>query len=242
MSDFARLELAILPQPSDTTCGPTCLHAVYDYYGDERPLDEVIAEVQVVETGGTLAVLLACHALRSGYRATIYSYNLQVFDPSWFREGVDLRAKLRERLASTEDPRIRVAATAYSQFLELGGEVRFEILTPSLLRQYLEEGKPILTGLSATYLYESPRERADLPDDVAGDPVGHFVVLAADDAETGEVLVADPLHDNPRYGSPYYRVDVHRLIGAILLGILTYDANLLVIEPGDGSQPAAAED
>lgn len=231
MSHPPRLELAILPQPTDTTCGATCLHAVYAYYGDERPLQEIIDEVQLVETGGTLAVLLACHALRNGYRATVYSYNLQIFDPVWFEEGVDLTAKLQARMQRKEDPRIQVAARAYQQFLELGGKVRFEELTPSLLRRYLEEGTPVLTGLSATYLYESARESDDREDDVGGDPVGHFVVLAEDDARTGEVLVADPLHDNPRYGSPYYRVGVHRLIGAILLGILTYDANLLIIEP-----------
>jgi len=36
-------------------------------------------------TGGTLAVNLANHALRRGYRALIVTYNLTVFDPSWFR-------------------------------------------------------------------------------------------------------------------------------------------------------------
>jgi len=45
------------------------------------------------------------------------------------------------------------------------------------------------------------------------------------------VLVADPLHDNPAFGGQYYRVDVGRLIASILLGIVTYDANLLIITP-----------
>jgi ABC-type bacteriocin/lantibiotic exporter with double-glycine peptidase domain len=36
------LRLDILPQPDDTTCGPTCLHAVYRYWGDEIPLAQVI--------------------------------------------------------------------------------------------------------------------------------------------------------------------------------------------------------
>jgi hypothetical protein len=44
-------------------------------------------------------------------------------------------------------------------------------------------------------------------------------------------MVADPLQDNPLYGEHYYEVGVDRLVGAILLGILTYDANLLVIAP-----------
>lgn len=58
------LQLDILTQPDDTTCGPTCLHAVYDYYGDRLPLDQVIGEAGRLEDGGTIAVLLGCHALR----------------------------------------------------------------------------------------------------------------------------------------------------------------------------------
>lgn len=61
------LHLEILPQPDDTTCGPTCLHAVYSYFGDALDLSTVIGEVQTLEEGGTLAVLLGLHALRRGY-------------------------------------------------------------------------------------------------------------------------------------------------------------------------------
>ena len=49
--------------------------------------------------------------------------------------------------------------------------------------------------------------------------------------DTREILIADPLEINPLSRSRYYAVNVQRLIGAILLGIMTYDANLLVIEP-----------
>ena len=185
----------------------------------------------------TLAVLLGAHALRNGYRATIYSYNLQIFDPTWFEPGVDIRGKLAARIIARDDPRVRAACEAYLQFLELGGKVLWEEFSPALLRRFLEQGQPVLTGLSATYLYRCERERDDRYDDVRGDPVGHFVVLAPDDPETGDVLVADPLHDNPRFGSAYYRVGVHRLMAAILLGIVTYDANLLVIEPTEVECP-----
>ena len=33
----AKLHLDILPQPDDSTCGPTYLHAVYRYWGDVLP-------------------------------------------------------------------------------------------------------------------------------------------------------------------------------------------------------------
>jgi hypothetical protein len=75
--------LDILPQPDGSSCGPTCLHAVYRYFDDDIPLQQVIAEVPTLEDGGTLAVYLACHALLRGFKATIISYNLQIFDPTW---------------------------------------------------------------------------------------------------------------------------------------------------------------
>src|SRR5690606_27929210 len=82
--EMKSLEVNIHPQPCDTTCGPTCLHAIYRYLGDAISLAQVVAECPRLEEGGTLAALLGTHAVRRGYQATIYSYNLRVFDPTWF--------------------------------------------------------------------------------------------------------------------------------------------------------------
>lgn len=41
-------------------------------------------ETPELEDGGTLAVLLGTQAIRRGYHAKIFTYNLRVFDPSWF--------------------------------------------------------------------------------------------------------------------------------------------------------------
>ena len=230
-----RLKLEMHGQPDDASCGPACLQSVYRWFGDEVPLERVIAEVELLETGGTLAVLLALHALRRGYRATIYTYNLQLFDPTWFIEPrVDLIERLESQALEKEDPDLRFATRAYIEFLELGGAVRFEELSPGLIRRYLERDQPILTGLSATYLYGCARERGweELEyDDIRGHPTGHFVVLGGYDGETDEVHIADPLQDNPRYLTGYYPVGMQRLLGAILLGVLTYDANILLLRP-----------
>lgn len=229
----SRLKLDILPQPDDAACGPTALHAVYRYYGDDVPLAEVIREVVPLETGGTLAVHLACHALRRGYAAKIYTYNLALFDPTWFEPpGVDLAERLRLQAEAKNDAKLRLATEAYLEFLQLGGELRFHELSPNLVRRYLKKDVPILSGLSATYLYNCAREVGALKlqyDDIRGVPTGHFVVLCGYDPETREVLIADPLQDNPRFGSHYYEVDIQRVLGAVLLGVLTYDANFLVL-------------
>ena len=50
-------------------------------------------------------------------------------------------------------------------------------------------------------------------------------------AASGDVHVADPLQDNPPFGSHYYSVNIARVLGAVLLGVLTSDANLLIVEP-----------
>lgn len=78
------LNFDIKAQPDDTTCGPTCLHALYQYYNDSIALKEVVDEVKSLKTGGTLAVMLGNHALQRGYNAHIYTYNLNIFDPTWF--------------------------------------------------------------------------------------------------------------------------------------------------------------
>ncbi len=220
-------------QPDDRSCGATCLHAIYDYWEDPVALDRLLEEIPQLADGGTLGVHLATHARRRGYRATIVTYNLQVFDPSWFGPGVDLAAKLRAQAESKNDPRLRAATQPYLDFLEIGGEVAFEDLSGGVVARHLARSVPVLTGLSATYLYRSPREdpQTDKPDDVGGRPVGHFVVLSGIDAK-GQVTIADPYADNP-VGGRHYVVSVERLIGAICLGIVTYDANLVIIEPAD---------
>ena len=98
------------------------------------------------------------------------------------------------------------------------------------MRGLLDAGTPILTGLSATYLYGCAREYNDEYDDVRGEPTGHFVVLCGYQREEDLIMIADP-HEHSRYQSRHYPVKSDRLISSILLGIVTFDANLLVITP-----------
>ncbi len=243
----SKLRLEILQQPDDATCGPTCLHAVYRYYGEQVGLHAVIDATERLENGGTLGVLLGSHALMRGYRVTIYTYNVHVFDPTWFtRSDVDLVERLESQAKVKRDnDRLVVASEAYVQFLRHGGQILFEDLTAGLIRRFLKRGTPILTGLSATYLYRSPRERGkevSVFDDLRGTPMGHFVVLAGYHMGERTVLVADPWPANPVSGSHQYWVGVDRLVNSILLGIITYDANLVIIEPhGKGPDHAGAD-
>ena len=229
------MELTILPQPDDITCGPTSLHAVYRYYNLDVDLTQLVADIRSLETGGTLAVYLGIDALRRGMQATIYSYNLKMFDPSW--TGLDspgLVGKLEQQQELKRKKRFLQASQAYIAFLRQGGRILFDQLTPELLKNTLQLNIPILTGLSATYLYSSMREitrgKRSFYDDIAGEPMGHFVVLT-DYTAVDMVRIADPYSGNPLCGSQYYTLPVQRLINAIHLGSMTYDANLLIVQP-----------
>src|SRR5262249_45493331 len=122
-----RLRLAILPQPDGTTCGPTCLHAVYGFHGLELPLERVIKDVKKFDEGGTYAVLLGADALRRGFDVEVYTWNLQVFDPTWFRLAkADMRDRLAMRRRLKTQHKLLSAIDAYLEFMDAGGEVRFE--------------------------------------------------------------------------------------------------------------------
>jgi hypothetical protein len=232
------LDIRILPQPDDVTCGPTCLQAVYRQLGRSMDLSQIISEVRGLPEGGTLAVYLGNHALKLGLKARVYTYHLKIFDPSWRGLAPDqLAAKLEAQLEFKQGKKFEVASRAYIRFLQLGGEIVFDDLTPEVFDIPFDAGLPVLTGLSATYLYDTRREFTNrhnrtVYDDLRGEPAGHFVVLCG--RQDNKIRVADPYLGNPLADeSHYYDVGIQRLIRAILLGVLTYDANLLVIADGE---------
>jgi hypothetical protein len=221
-------------QPDDVTCGPTCLKKVYHFYGRDVPLEEVSIGIDRDQEGGTLAVNLGIAALARGFHARMFSYNLRLFDPSWKGIGrAALAEKLRLRIPYLREEKSVRAAKAYIEYLGAGGEVAFDELTPRLLKGILDVGHPVLAGLSATHLYRMARERHDptthelLDDDIAGDPVGHFVVISGYSQRGRRFTVRDPSAHAPTDRQGRVEVEAHRLINAILLGDLTYDAVLL---------------
>ncbi len=236
------INLSIHSQPDDETCGPTCLHAIYQYYGLNISLNEVIATIERSASGGTLAPLLGKHALVRGFKTTIFINDLAIFDPSWFREkqglanNGELMAKLAAQMKYKKEEGIIQSSVAYQEYLQLGGKVCSRILSSHLLKDYFKKDIPILTGLSATYLYGSAREHfspdgVSVYDDIRGTPCGHFVVLCGYDDKKKHVVVADPHRENPLSHDNYYKVSIIRLVNAIMLGVLTYDGNLLIIQP-----------
>lgn len=235
------MKLVIETQPDDESCGPTCLYSVYRYYGYDIPLQEVIKTIDRSPSGGTFCVSIGKHALLHGFKASIYINSLVIFDPSWFSNGEADNQFLIEKLkaqakAKSHDAYIANATPALIEYLELGGRISAgHPLSVSLLHKFFAKDIPIIAGLSSTNLYWSTREifvnNESVYDDVAGTPCGHFVVICGYDKSKKHVIVADPYGKNPAFSGNYYKVNINSLINAILLGVITFDGNLTVIEP-----------
>lgn len=233
------INLTINTQPNDETCGPTCLHAIYRYHGLDISLDETIEGVERSLSGGTLGPLLGKHALARGFNVTIYVNNLNIFDPTWFKQSKAssevLISKLKSQSKFKKSKAFTQVMNAFMDFLKLGGNIRFKTLDVKTLKKHFDKNTPILTGLNCTYLYRSSREcftseGESYFDDIRGEPCGHFVVLCGYDEHHKLIVVADPYRTNPFTQDNYYKVSSTRIINAILLGASTYDAILVVIE------------
>jgi len=140
-----------------------------------------------------------------------------------------------------DDPRHGPALEAAERYLELGGNLLWGDLSPAVISRALTAGNPLLTGTNGTYLYQCSRETEKGPDDVLGDPFGHFIVLCGCRDEDETVAIADPLMDNPLHGTKSYRATVHRLLGALFLGVGSDDGNLLRIVPKGWKQQNAGK-
>lgn len=227
----AKLDVSVSKQPDDESCGITCLQAIYNYYDHALPIEQLKREIEHWQTGGTVGVNLARHALASGFAAEMYTYNIKIFDPTWKALApADLERKLKLRQRKIRSKKQKKVIGFYLDFLRKGGKLRFDDLNEDLLDRLFAHHKPIICGLSATYLYQNMRETSDnIENDIVGQPVGHFVVVSGWDPKKRTVVINDPLRKNPIAETGTYFLPFTKFSNAVMLGILTYDENLLVI-------------
>ncbi len=234
------LDVSILPQPNYITCGPTCLHAIYRYFNDSIDLNQIITEIPELPTGGTLAVVLGCHALSRGYEAVLHSFNLHVLDPSWFQsKNISLIDKLEQQLLYAKEEKLLYTTNAYLTFLRLGGKIEYSAMNMQYIKNHLQKKTPILTGVNATYFYQTMRDYTvskdlGIYDEWVGEISGHFLVIHGAKEQKDELYIADPFVPHPISRKPHYSVSFSHWLHAHLLGTASYDAELLAIWPKEG--------
>ncbi len=223
-------------QPTNTTCSPTALSMMLDYYNEDISVDEISSKVPQVysedgEPFGTINQQMATWCISLGYDVALYTFDCQVIDQSWAELS---KEKLCERLKARKDGWIVPAlekvwtvayAQAYIDFLKADGELYIQpAVNTKLLYELLAEG-PVLPCLCFNTLYGRGRtsnfdEKKSVKDDINGRTWNHSVVIYGYD-EKGNFLVADPIRK-----PGLHVVEPERMIAAISTAQIECD-NLL---------------
>jgi len=194
-------------QPTNTTCSPTALSMLLDFYGEELSVHDISAKVPQVknekgENFGTINQQMATWCKSLGFDVVLYTADVQVIDQSWSKLAPkELIDRLEARKSGLKVPSLgKLWNTAYCQayidFIRSGGELHVvNAITTSLLYKMLKNG-PVLPCLSFDTLYGKGKisnigEKETKPDDVNGKAWNHSVVIYGNDVN-GNFLIADP--------------------------------------------------
>ena len=183
-----------VPQFNQTkpySCIPACLQAVFRYYGESITQEEIMEISENPELGIAL-VEAGIFSLEHNYKPLIVTNNIDIFDPTWCRlDSSKLKLNLKKR-AEFVDDLSRFMIDKYIHFLNLGGEINFETISPILIKKYLSTSTPIIIELASTFLYKLAKSShpGGFDDAVRGQIEGHGVVVAGFNKQD-EFLIID---------------------------------------------------
>lgn len=215
------------------TCGSSALQQVLAYYGVKKSLNEVLKNVKTYKYGSWGCDVLS-YALKLGFEAEIITRDLNIFDPTWFkldRNKLIKKLKSRIKYAKKND---KHGITGYTRFLELGGRIRFGIITENMIKDYLKKKIPVIACICSTALWKCKRIYSkkigegyrSIPSDVKGKPEGHFLVISGYTKD--KFIVTDPHYKIPNSKTGIYTVPTKDLIAFILMWEY---GNVCVIKP-----------
>lgn len=194
-------------QPTNTTCSPTALSMLLDYYGKYFSVDDISRKVPQVknekgENFGTINQQMATWCLSLGFDVALYTADIQVIDQSWrdlSKKEVIKRLEARKtglKVPSLGELWNDAYCQSYIDFLEADGDLSIvPFITSQLLYDLIENG-PILPLVCFNTLYGTGRtsnygEKESTPDDINGKAWNHSIVIYGNDEE-GNFQIADP--------------------------------------------------
>jgi predicted double-glycine peptidase len=182
-----RLQLTPIVQDGPTSCTNACLRMVAGYFGRKLDRDEIDRALFKDSAGCSFNTDIARFALRHGFAAECYGYNLYLTDPA---DGglapSALLSKLRREQAHLRDQWYRPMLASIVAALAEG--VRYVVRRPAfeIAAGYLRQRIPVIAVVSYPALHG-----------VRGNPFsGHDVVLTGYDGR--RVYFVDPLHGDER--------------------------------------------
>ncbi len=174
-----KVPLHFQPQGSPD-CGPTCVQIILGYYGINRALKDLRAQLHYGEMG-TTAFDNGSLFLADGFSVTAVMANPLLF-PGDQIEALSNRAKLRRHLNqfNKKNPKWGDNMSTLRTYLNRGGDIRPEIPTFEHIKAAIDAGNPLLTG---TYARALGRNQG----------LFHFIVVNG--YKRGRVHLTNPLRE-----------------------------------------------
>ena len=201
----------------DSTCGPSCLVAIYESLGEKVDKQTILNELNISDSDYTYLPQIARHMLKRNLEIKLISPNSYVFSPEWAQLSREqVITELRDWIVLNAKNEWLLTAIHSLFFLEEGGTVEITDLTTELLDSHLDAGWSLLCLVEPSWLWGKRKiaKKAEY-DSVRGNADGHFIVVY-DRTET-EYIISDPYPTSLPGKEHTYQVDKARLITATYL-------------------------
>jgi uncharacterized protein YvpB len=218
-------------------CAQASAAQLLNFLGRNKTIDEVKEEVPVYldkegQPLGTSIGHIANYFIQQGYKTTIHTTDIQLFDRSWIgKTNEELIELLQQREKYIKHPIygadvFDVIFDGYISYLKEGGSITFPLIDETYLVKMLEKG-PLFAVVSYNFLNSIPKykyikdENKYLQDPIQGNPTTHSIVIAG--YKDNKFYIVDPDFD---FGGKKW-VDSGLLIASLYVAETNYD-NLII--------------
>lgn len=193
-------------------CGQYALKQILAFYGDDVDIKEITHKLGSRIDLGVWSSQILAFVKNRGYKVDFCTNSLRVLDLSWEKlSSKKIADKLRKRLKFKKEKMFDYKA--YIKYFSSGGSVNFEPITKETIKKYLDKKKPVLMCVNSTYFYHKKRRYKGKFDDIKGNEVGHYIVVAGYDKK--RFFIVDPGSKTIHKGK--YWVDQDFLIVSTLI-------------------------
>ncbi|OGG30705.1 hypothetical protein A2973_05385 [Candidatus Gottesmanbacteria bacterium RIFCSPLOWO2_01_FULL_49_10] len=174
------------------SCGPICLQNVYEHFGLDVSLDDILTSLRVTENDTTYLSQLAKDVVSRGLDSVIITSYAVSVSPDWEgKSAQEVLSRLDEWAKSNPRDKFIIDATYLRDYLRAGGRVVVTDLSTTLIDTFLGDGYKAVVCLEESWLWgRRKRDKVAQFDDIYGSARGHIVVVF--DSTDTEYIVSDP--------------------------------------------------
>jgi hypothetical protein len=208
-----KIDVPLVKQKDKNGCGAAGMSMIYKFFGVNLSQEEIIKKIGGLTRWGSFTVDHALMANELGFSTTVYSYNLEYYDPSDSKLSRKELIKKTGELIKKENRQYNIRELK-SILKVLRSDVSYEMRIPTLnsIKKFLDKRIPVVVAVNSAVLFEKKKDLR----------WGHFLALTG--YEKNRFYYNDP------HGIKGTISD-EKLIFALSNNVFDSSAYLLVIKP-----------